>query len=282
MKAKLASHPRVDALRRMIAIALPVDVVVAALGDVTAAQVRSYARSRDYRDWVAGPMLGELAEALPLSDDATRTLADLAPEPPRPTVGRSHYDPDLADTIVRRIADGDTLEKMTHPELGDGDLPSRATLWTWMQQVPSFGQRVEAARDYQSHYLVEEALRLCRDALDEHGPRLTRAQVDRHVEALLADLEADHPLDREVAEVVVARCLAIARQRTDPKVLKTTVAQLQWVAEKRLRRRYGETKVSGDLMTSLAQLFGMRPDTLRDLVDQAVAESGSDGPELLH
>ena len=173
---------------------------------------------------------------------------------------------------MQRISEGETLEQITHPEHGASHLPSRSTLYRWMQAVPAFELRIEKARDYQAHFMVEEGIRLCREAIDERSPRPSAARVAQLVDRLVETLEAEHELPRPLAESVVQRCLAITRERTDAKVLRATLAHLRWVAEKRLRQRYGDTQASGDPLGALARLLGMEPQDVQALVDQLATD----------
>ena len=71
---------------------------------------------------------------------------------------QTSYEPILADRILRRLADGESLRKICEPD----DMPAPSTVCGWAHVNEQFAEQYARARDMQSEVLVEE----CRDLAD--------------------------------------------------------------------------------------------------------------------
>ncbi len=76
----------------------------------------------------------------------------------RPTL----YSPELAEAIYNRILDGVSLPKLCAEE----GMPSRQTLWQWMQDKKDFLTLITQARRARAAYYVDEIV----DIADESTP----------------------------------------------------------------------------------------------------------------
>lgn len=61
----------------------------------------------------------------------------------------SDYTTEIADEIVSRIIDGETLVEICQSE----HLPSRGTVYRWMDERPDFETRCARAREAQAEYM---------------------------------------------------------------------------------------------------------------------------------
>lgn len=79
------------------------------------------------------------------------------------------YEPILADRILRRLADGESLRKICEPD----DMPAPSTVCGWALVNEQFSEQYARARDIQSEVLVEE----CRDLADAAAIEPTSEKV---------------------------------------------------------------------------------------------------------
>lgn len=77
-----------------------------------------------------------------------------------PSKGRpSKYTPELADEIVRDIAEGVTLSDICRRD----HMPDRSTVYDWMRGNDAFSQRFARAREVGFDRIAEEALEIVDD-----------------------------------------------------------------------------------------------------------------------
>jgi len=90
------------------------------------------------------------------------------PTPEKPLPGKpgrlSHYDEHVADEIVRRMIEGESLTDICRDER----LPPRVTIYAWFDRFPEFYQRCARAREALADYLVDEIENLARDTTEEN------------------------------------------------------------------------------------------------------------------
>lgn len=70
----------------------------------------------------------------------------------------SRFSEEIATRICERMVEGEDLVQIC----GDADMPSRTTVYRWMDEFPDFGTRCARAREglaeYAEHRAVKEAL----------------------------------------------------------------------------------------------------------------------------
>jgi hypothetical protein len=85
-------------------------------------------------------------------------------------VGRpSAYNQEIAETILSRLAAGESLRKICEPD----EMPAASTVCGWAASNPAFSEQYARARDIQSEILVEE----CRDLADKAAEAPTTEKV---------------------------------------------------------------------------------------------------------
>lgn len=82
------------------------------------------------------------------------TVADKQ-EKPRKKLGRpTRYTEELAAEILTRIAEGESLRRITM----EPGMPSHASVYLWLLQKPDFSDKYARARDEQAETLADEIL----------------------------------------------------------------------------------------------------------------------------
>ena len=82
------------------------------------------------------------------------TVADEQPKP-RKKMGRpTRYTEELAAEILTRIAEGESLRRITM----EPSMPSHASVYLWLLQKPDFSDKYARARDEQAETLADEIL----------------------------------------------------------------------------------------------------------------------------
>jgi hypothetical protein len=74
-----------------------------------------------------------------------------------------NYTPGIADKICTLIIEGKSLSSILHHKC----MPSRATVYDWMEEYPEFKQKYLTSRARKAHLLVEQALDAPAQALDK-------------------------------------------------------------------------------------------------------------------
>ena len=82
----------------------------------------------------------------------------------------SIFDQALADKILDRISDGESLRKICCDE----DMPGQTTVYRWLRQDEEFRQQYASARELQADTLFDETLDIADDA--------TNDWMERHAE----------------------------------------------------------------------------------------------------
>lgn len=119
----------------------------------------------------------------------------------------SEYSPEIVDAICDRMTNGQGLLKIC----ADEDMPSRVTVYRWLDNNPDFRQRFARAREAQMDYYAEQILSI---AFDESGDIILEQGKDGKTSA-------------------VANHAKVQRDR-----LK--VDTLKWTAARLFPKRYGD------------------------------------------
>lgn len=77
----------------------------------------------------------------------------------RPTI----FDQELADNILDRIADGESLRKIC----ADETMPGQTTVYRWLRTNDEFRQQYAGARELQADTLFDETLDIADDASND-------------------------------------------------------------------------------------------------------------------
>ncbi|MXO67779.1 terminase small subunit protein [Altererythrobacter marinus] len=77
----------------------------------------------------------------------------------RPTI----FDQELADKILDRISDGESLRKICCED----DMPGQTTVYRWLRQDEEFRQQYASARELQADTLFDETLDIADDATND-------------------------------------------------------------------------------------------------------------------
>jgi hypothetical protein len=77
----------------------------------------------------------------------------------RPTI----FTQELAKTICRRLAEGETLRAICR----DDAMPDRSTVMDWLDKKEDFSSQYDAARIKQAHHLFEELLEIADDGTND-------------------------------------------------------------------------------------------------------------------
>lgn len=83
----------------------------------------------------------------------------------------SRYTPEIAETICRRLAEGESLRAICRDE----GMPSAGAVLGWRDDVPGFAEQYARARTDQAHVIAEAALD---EALAAPDPALGRLAFD--------------------------------------------------------------------------------------------------------
>lgn len=150
---------------------------------------------------------------------------------PKPNGRPSIYSQELAETICKRLAQGESMRSICF----DDDMPSQATIYNWLadEKMCSFLEMYTRAREVQAECLAEEIISIADDGandtyIDDEGQRKT---------------DYDN----------------IARS-------KLRVEARKWVAAKLLPRKYGD-RVQVDHTGTIEVDITARKDQLRQLLD---------------
>jgi hypothetical protein len=73
--------------------------------------------------------------------------------------GVSTYTVEVGDAICERIAEGESLRKICQ----DDDMPSKTTVFRWLEDNEVFRDQYARAREWQAETLMEEALEIADD-----------------------------------------------------------------------------------------------------------------------
>lgn len=93
------------------------------------------------------------------------------------------YSPELAAEICRRLADGDSLVKIC----GEAGMPSRVTVYDWIDEYPEFGEAYNKARKRQAESYVDEAMQIADGvAGSDSGPAVGAARLQSDIRVKLA------------------------------------------------------------------------------------------------
>ncbi|NBW23187.1 MAG: DNA-binding protein, partial [Caulobacteraceae bacterium] len=71
---------------------------------------------------------------------------------PRKTGRPSKYTEELANEILTRIANGESMVKI----LKDPGMPTQTCVYEWLQKMPSFAEKYARAREDQADTLADE------------------------------------------------------------------------------------------------------------------------------
>src|SRR5205807_2115872 len=98
-----------------------------------------------------------------------------SPDPPKPSTknprrARHEYNPEIADMICDRIAEGQSLRQICR----DPNMPARSTIFGWLEEHQEFAKRYSLARRIQIEDLLEEILEIADDSsndwIERQGP----------------------------------------------------------------------------------------------------------------
>lgn len=117
------------------------------------------------------------------------------------------FDQQKADFICERLAEGISVREIMREHREEQGLPSMATLFKWLSQVPEFAEQYARARETQAETLADEIIAIADDGLND----------------TYTDDEGNRRTDHDV----------IARS-------KLRVEARKWVAAKLLPKKYGD------------------------------------------
>ena len=117
------------------------------------------------------------------------------------------FDQQKADFICERLAEGISVREIMREHRKEQGLPSMATLFKWLSQVPEFAEQYARARETQAETLADEIIAIADDGLND----------------TYTDDEGNRRTDHDV----------IARS-------KLRVEARKWVAAKLLPKKYGD------------------------------------------
>jgi len=86
------------------------------------------------------------------------------PIKPRPVGRPTLYTPELAQEIVDRLLNGESLVKIAD----DAQMPARVTIYRWFDEYPDFGTKCARAREGLADFLVDEIEKLAASANKEN------------------------------------------------------------------------------------------------------------------
>jgi hypothetical protein len=113
-----------------------------------------------------------------------RTVKVKTPEQPKRPRGRPSkpvpVPQDLAEEIVRRISDGETLRSICRSE----HMPTWRAIYDWMEKDPLFAARIARARELGEDAISQECMDIADDTtgdevLTENGPRPNTEFIQR-------------------------------------------------------------------------------------------------------
>jgi hypothetical protein len=149
-----------------------------------------------------------------LEEAAAKGKPEVQPAKEKKLGRPTSFTEDIADVICDRIAEGESLKAIC----ADEDMPSRMTVYRWLQAFPDFCDRYTRAREDQADTLADEII-----AIADEQPEVI-AVLDKHG-ALI-----EHKLD--------SAFLAWQKNRIDAR---------KWTAMKLKPKKYGDkVQVGGD------------------------------------
>lgn len=101
-------------------------------------------------------------------------MSELTPQEAKPVakkkIGRpTRYSPELAAEILTRIAEGESLRKITM----EAGMPSHSSVYLWLLQHPEFSDKYAHAREEQADTLADEIIALAdekpKEVVDDKG-----------------------------------------------------------------------------------------------------------------
>ena len=105
------------------------------------------------------------AEAAPVSKYRRKGVDALGnPIKPQPVGRPTVYTPEIAKEIIDRLLNGESLVKIAEDER----MPSRVTIYNWMDRDPDFCTKCARAREGLADYLVDEIEKLARSATKDN------------------------------------------------------------------------------------------------------------------
>lgn len=131
--------------------------------------------------------------------------------------GVTTYTQEIADYICESIADGLSLREICNQE----DMPSRATVFKWLNDIEGFSNQYARAREEQAETLADEII----------------AIIDDAAEPLMVE---GVPLLADGKPIMLASQVSVAHARLKMDARK-------WVASKLKPKKYGDKmELSGD------------------------------------
>jgi hypothetical protein len=91
---------------------------------------------------------------------------------PKPVGRPSLYNADIADIIVERMIDGESLLRIC----ADDDMPCRATVYRWYDFHPDFHARCARAREGMADFLVDQIEKMAEDT-DESNVQSQKVKI---------------------------------------------------------------------------------------------------------
>ena len=105
------------------------------------------------------------AEAAPVSKYRRKGVDALGnPIKPQPVGRPTLYTPEIAKEIIDRLLNGESLVKIAEDER----MPSRVTIYNWMDRDPDFCTKCARAREGLADYLVDEIEKLASSATKDN------------------------------------------------------------------------------------------------------------------
>jgi hypothetical protein len=135
------------------------------------------------------------------------------------------YSPELADRVLERMVEGDSLRKICEAE----GMPSRRSIFYWLKDNEEFRERYEIARLMQVEYWAHEIIEIADDTsgdfiINEHGERVfdhenvQRAKLKIGARKwLMSKLHPARYGDRVTADITVKRDV---RELSDTELLQ--------------------------------------------------------------
>lgn len=94
------------------------------------------------------------------------------PLPQRRDYRERLYSEEVADIIVKRLVEGETMAAICSTD----DMPSVSNVWRWQKAHPEFKERMEDAKRNGSHYIADDCIRISDDPTID--PMHKRIMVD--------------------------------------------------------------------------------------------------------
>jgi hypothetical protein len=142
--------------------------------------------------------------------------------------GVTTYTQEIADSICESIADGKSLREICKAD----DMPSRATVFKWLNDIEGFSDQYARAREEQAETLADEIISI----------------IDQAAEPLMVE---GVPLLADGKPILIASQVSVAHARLKMDARK-------WVASKLKPKKYGDkvevdNKHSGIVAVSLSE-----------------------------